>query len=151
MTSRIAEVSSEADQTGRHVKDVHDDIAGLATAMDDLRHSVICVVRTSTTEVDRRQSRRYEVDLPCRLEFAGDGIHTARVRDLSDGGGRIEGGPAMRTGDRGALRLDGLGTALPFTVCVADDGMSHMAFTLDEATAAPLRVMLDRPRQRAAA
>ncbi len=151
MTSRIAEVSSEADQTGRHAADVHDDIGSLDTAVDELRHSVIRVVRTSTVEIDRRQGRRYQVNLPCRLELAGGGNHTARVVDLSDGGAMIEAAPQMQVGDRGLLRLDCFSSALPFTVRDADAGIAHVVFALDAATAASFHAMLDGLGQRLAA
>ena len=151
MTSRIAEVSSEADQTGRHAADVHDDIGSLDTAVDELRHSVIRVVRTSTVEIDRRQGRRCQVNLACRLELAGGGDHTARVADLSDGGAMIEAAPQMQTGDRGLLRLDGFSSALPFTVRDADAATARVVFALDEATAASFHAMLDRLGQHLAA
>jgi methyl-accepting chemotaxis protein len=151
MTSRIAEVSSEADQTARRAADVHDDIGSLDTAVDELRHSVIRVVRTSTVEFDRRQGRRYQVNLPCRLELAAGGNHTARVADLSDGGAMIEAAPQMQAGDRGVLRLDGFKSALPFTVRDANAGTARVVFALAEATATSLHTMLDRLGQRVAA
>jgi methyl-accepting chemotaxis protein len=151
MTSRIAEVSSEAEQTGRHAADVHADIAGLATAVKDLRHSVIQVVRTSTVEVDRRQSCRYQLDIPCRLELPDGGSHTARAGNLSDGGASVEAGPAMQVGDRGVLRLEGFGSGLQFIVRGTGDGILHVAFALDEATATSLHAMLERQGQRLAA
>ena len=123
MTSRIAEVSSEADQTGRHAADVHDDIGSLDTAVDELRHSVIRVVRTSTVEIDRRQARRYQLDLPCRLELAGGGVHAARVADLSDGGAMIEAAPKCRR-EIAACFVWTASSALPFTV---RDAMRHRA------------------------
>jgi methyl-accepting chemotaxis protein len=151
MTSRIAEVSSEADQTGRHAAGVHDDIGSLETAVNQLRESVIRVVRTSTVEVDRRQALRHQLDLPGRLELPGGGIHTTRVSDLSEGGAKIGDAPAMQAGERGVLRLDGFDSALPFTVRDANAGTARVVFALDAATAASLHVMLDRLGQRLAA
>ncbi len=151
MTSRIAEVSGEADQTARRAADVHDDIGSLDTAVDELRHSVIRVVRTSTVEFDRRHDRRYQVDLPCHLELAIGGSHAARVADLSDGGAMIEAAPQMQAGDRGVLRLDGFKSALPFTVRDADAGTARVVFALAEATATSLHTMLDRLGQHVAA
>jgi hypothetical protein len=147
MTSRITEVSGEADQTGRHAADVHDNIAALAMAVEELRHSVIRVVRTSTPEVDRRASRRHQMDLACHLELAGGGSHTARIADLSAGGARVQAGPTMQAGDRGTLRLDGVGFGLPFAARDAGDGVLRLAFTLDEATAVSLRSLLGRLEQ----
>jgi methyl-accepting chemotaxis protein len=48
MTSRINDVSAEAVDTGRLAVTVRDDTASLNQAMEELRHSVIQVVRTST-------------------------------------------------------------------------------------------------------
>jgi methyl-accepting chemotaxis protein len=130
---------------------VHDDIGSLETAVNQLRESVIRVVRTSTVEVDRRQAPRHQLDLPCRLELPGGGVHTTRVSDLSEGGAKIGGAPAMQAGERGVLRLDGFDSALPFTVRDANAGTARVVFALDAATAASLHVMLDRLGQRLAA
>ena len=48
MTSRINDVSAEAVDTGRLAVNVRDDTVSLNQAMEELRHSVIQVVRTST-------------------------------------------------------------------------------------------------------
>ena len=55
MTTRTAEVSIEAEQTGKRAVEVRDNAAGLNTAVAALRHSLIRVVRTATTE-DRREA-----------------------------------------------------------------------------------------------
>ena len=62
MTTRTAEVSTEARQTGRHAAEVRETAIGLNDAMEELHHSVVHAVRTSTTEVDRRADVRYEVE-----------------------------------------------------------------------------------------
>jgi methyl-accepting chemotaxis protein len=59
---------------------------------------VIQVVRTPTAEVDRRQRRRHAVNQTGRLAVAGQGDHTARVTDLSEGGALVSGVPDMRMG-----------------------------------------------------
>ncbi len=58
MTRRIGEVSAEAERTGQRCAKVRDDTAGLATLVDELKHSVILVVRSSMADVDRRQAAR---------------------------------------------------------------------------------------------
>jgi len=151
MTARIAEVSSEAEKTGRQAEGVHVEIGGLATAVGDLRHSVIRVVRTSTLEVDRRHSPRYPTNLPCHLELADGSTHAARAHYLSDGGSFIESGPSMQPGDRGVLRLDGIRLDLPFTVRDAPDGALHVAFALDPAAVASFHAVVEQLGQRPAA
>ena len=56
MSGRITEVSAEAEQTERHALSVRENAAALEVAVAELRHAVIRVVRTSTTEVDRRRA-----------------------------------------------------------------------------------------------
>ena len=151
VTSRITEVSTEAVRTGRRAADVHDSIAGLVTSVDTLRRTVIRVVRTSTAEVDRRQSWRYQAHLACRIEVVGGGIHAARICDISEAGAQVQSGPAMQAGDHGTLRLEGADLGIPFTMRSGADGNLHLTFALDAATAASLRAVLERLPQRIAA
>jgi methyl-accepting chemotaxis protein len=151
MTSRTSEVSSEAAGTSRHAVDLRDNTVGLGQAVEELRHSVIEVVRTSTAEVDRRQGRRHAVDLTARLAIAGQGDHAARVSDLSEGGALVRGVPDVPDGTHGTLRLTGLAVGLPCVVRLTDaDGM-HVAFDLDAAATAALRPMIDSLALRPAA
>ena len=143
MTNRTAEVSLEAEQTGKHAAEVRDNAGGLNTAVEELRHSVIRVVRTSTTEVDRRHDRRFPENLACRISIAGRSS-TAHVADLSEHGAFVLDGPSAPTGTRGTLTLDSVGFALPFIVRSVDANGSHLAFELDEATAAKFRPMPER-------
>ena len=55
MSGRITEVSAEAEQTEQHALSVRENAAALETAVAELRHAIIRVVRTSTTDVDRRR------------------------------------------------------------------------------------------------
>jgi methyl-accepting chemotaxis protein len=150
MTDRTAEVSSEAERTGEHATEVHENVAALNTALGELRHSVIRVVRTSTTEVDRRHDSRYPVDLACRLAIAG-GSSTARVVDLSEHGAHVRGGPSVPVGSRGTLTIDTVGFGLPFSVRTAEDDAQHLMFELDQATAAKFQPFLERLSTRRAA
>jgi len=151
ITGRIAEVSAEAQETGQHAADVQIDAAGLAEMVSELRRTVMRVIRTSTTEVDRRTSPRYAVDLPCRLTVTGHGVLNARVIDLSEGGARIQGAAALPIGARGTLELDGVRPALPFTVRDADGLMLGVTFELDLTATAGLRPVLERLASRPAA
>jgi methyl-accepting chemotaxis protein len=151
ITSRIAEVSAEAQETGQQASDVQIGAAGLAELVGDLRRTVVRVIRTSTTEVDRRASGRYDVDLPCRLTVVGHGVVNARMIDLSEGGARIQGAETVPAGAHGTLSVDGVGTALPFTVRDAHGGVLRVAFDIDETATAALRSMLERLASRLAA
>jgi methyl-accepting chemotaxis protein len=51
MTARTTEVSAEATETKRQAAEVRDNASGLHTAMEELRHSLVRVVRTATSNV----------------------------------------------------------------------------------------------------
>jgi methyl-accepting chemotaxis protein len=150
MTSRTAEVSAEAEQTGRHAAEVGENAVALNAAIGELRHSVIRVVRTSTTEVDRRQAERFPVDLPCPLSIAGQSS-TARVTDMSMHGAYIRSGSIVPVGTRGTLTADSIGFPLQFTVRATENDGLRLMFELDVATAARLAPNLERLSVRRAA
>ena len=149
MTSRTSEVSTEAAGTGRHAADLRDNTLALNEAVEELRHSVIQVVRTSTAAVDRRQGPRYATDLLGRLAIAGQGEHTVQISDLSEGGVCLHEAPEMPVGAQGSLHIDGVAVALPCVMRAADSGGVHMEFGRDAAAA--LLPLLEKLRTRAAA
>ncbi len=150
MTARTAEVSAEARETGSQAAEVHGNAVGLNEAMEELRHTVIRVVRTATPEVDRRATPRYPVDLTCQLTVAGQS-HSARLADLSDAGAHLCGGPLLQAGSRGTLSVQGFGSPLPFVVRQSEGDTLRVAFALDEATAAQFRGTAERLTRRRAA
>ena len=114
-------------------------------------HSVIRVVRTSTTEVDRRKAIRHQIDLPCRLNVHGHAAYTARVTDISEGGASIRDGPSLPAGTRAELALDGIGFMLPCVIRAGSDDSLHLMFELDATTRVKFQPVLERPAQRRAA
>jgi methyl-accepting chemotaxis protein len=151
ITGRIAEVSTEAQETGQQAADVQIGAAGLAELVSELRRTVVRVIRTSTAEVDRRASRRYAVDLPCRLTMPGRRALSARVIDFSERGARIQCGEELPVGTRGTLGLDGVGSILPFIVRDTSGSVLGIGFELDPTASTALRQMLDRLASRPAA
>ncbi len=73
----IAAVSHEAADTGRHAVDPRDSMAVPNHAVEELRHSLIKEVRTSTAEVDRRQIWRDTVEIAGRLSIADHNTRSA--------------------------------------------------------------------------
>jgi methyl-accepting chemotaxis protein len=142
MSQRTTDLSSEAVRTGRQAVDLRDDTAVLNKAVEELRHSVIQVVRTSTAEVDRRKTLRHQVNLSGAFAAAGGGEHAIRVSDLSESGACIRDAPDMPAGARGSLRIDGASVALPCVVRTSDDAGLHVAFDLDAAAVAAFRPVL---------
>jgi methyl-accepting chemotaxis protein len=150
MTRRTQEVSNEAEQTGRHATEVRENAVALDTAVSNLSHSVIRVVRTSTAEADRRADQRYAVDLPCRLSIDG-AMSEAIVANLSVHGAFVRNAPPAPVGAKGTLTMHGLGLALSFSVRATENDTMHLAFELDEASAARVQSLIGQvPGRRAA-
>jgi methyl-accepting chemotaxis protein len=143
MSERTAEVSVEAEQTGHRASQVRDNAAALNTAVGDLRHSVIRVVRTSSSDADRRGAVRYPTDLSCHLTVPGQAPCAARLSDLSRGGASVRGSPPLATGVNGVVQVAGIRVGLPFTVVSSGDDVLRLAFDLASETAAELGAFLD--------
>jgi methyl-accepting chemotaxis protein len=130
---------------------VRENASALELAVAELRHAVIRVVRTSTTEVDRRQATRYAVDLGCRLSAAG-GMHRGKVVDLSETGAKLQDAPLLAVGSGGAISIDGVALPLPFVVRSADDrGALHVEFGTSAAARSAVAALLERMQQKRAA
>ncbi|CAH2601955.1 HAMP domain-containing protein [Rhodovastum atsumiense] len=139
MSGRAAEVSAEAERTDQNAGSVQQGAAGLSVAMAELRRTVVRVVRTSTSEVDRRQDLRHSVNLPGQVTVAGGGARPVRVADISHGGARIVSDVPLAKGSRGSLSFGMVAQPLPFMVLSCDDGAVHLGFEHTEASSAALR------------
>jgi hypothetical protein len=93
--------------------------------------------------MNRRRATRYEVDLPCRVSVPGGPDRPARVRDISQGGASIDNAPLLSPGERGTIRLEGVGFALPFAVVSSAGDRLRVTFELDDATVPRFRPFLD--------
>ena len=150
MTRRVGEVTTEAEQTDHCAAAVRDNASGLNAAVEELKHSLIRVVRTSTADVDRRTALRYNINVPCRLTVGGQ-THEARIANLSEGGARVIGAAELRKGVSGTLILNGASWRLPFRVLDDGSGAARVAFDLDATTAAALRDYIEQLARRRAA
>ncbi|WP_109118759.1 methyl-accepting chemotaxis protein [Azospirillum sp. TSO22-1] len=124
---RIAEVSTEADLTGRqatHVGGASDDVAH---AIERLRTVLVRVVRTSTSDADRRGDPRFAVEAPCAVALGGQ-EQGAVIGNLSRGGAMLRGVAAAAPGARGTLVLADAGVRLGFTVVQRDGEATHVRF-----------------------
>ena len=150
VTNRITDVSNETSGVRQLAVEVRDNIVALNQAVEELRHSVIRAVRSSTSDVDRRREQRYPVDVGARLSVGGT-EHAVRVGDLSAGGAYLHGVASLPIGTRGSVRLDGVAAALGCEVRAADQDGAHVAFVLDGAARAALEPLLRQAGQRRAA
>ena len=130
MTRRISEVSAEAEQTGERSAQVRGDTAALNAMVDELKHSVIRVVRTSTAEVDRRATRRRPCLADATITRQGQ-VGKAVIRDISERGCFAETELRCIPGQHVEVVLDGFGLRLTGSVTHAADDGSHIAFIGD--------------------
>jgi methyl-accepting chemotaxis protein len=151
MSGRASEVSAEAAQTDQNATELHENAAGLAVSMTELRQAVIRAVRTSTSEVNRRAEQRYELPLQGRLTVPGRAPQPVRVADISTGGVRLLPGPSLAPRSGVSLLLDNVDKALPSTVLECDETGSRLKFNLDEAASLALQQVLERITARKAA
>jgi len=144
MTRRITEVSAEADRTGQRSTQVRDDTAAMSTMVDELKHSLIRVVRTSTEDVNRRHEARYPVHFEGRISVAGRPGGGAMVVDVSEHGAAVTASPPLPIGTRGTLEVDRFGMPLPFVVRATENETMHLSFDLDVANADRFARMLQQ-------
>ena len=115
MTTRITEVSAEAGETGHQAVEVRENATGLSDAMDELRHSVVRVVRTATTEVDRRASRRRPCLVEATVSHEGQS-EVGTLHDISERGCYVVSKLRCPVGCQVNVALSGLGKRLQCTV-----------------------------------
>jgi len=135
MTAHAADVSVEAEETGRRAAEVRDNANGLTSALEDLRHSVVTMLRAARPNVDRGTDGRCQVDLPCRLT-AGDQTCAPRIADSLDAAACVSGGSALPVGSCFMLDIEGAGFPLPVVVRLHEADTLLLAFTLEETTTA---------------
>jgi methyl-accepting chemotaxis protein len=135
MTSRATEVSDEAKKTGQQAADVLANTTGLDGAMQDLHKSVIHLVRTSTSEVDRRRYRRRPCHVEAKLTCQGRS-ETASLHNISERGCHAITALRLQTGQRVELTLPRFSTHLEGTVIEQSEDGLHIAFLGDGLPAA---------------
>jgi methyl-accepting chemotaxis protein len=125
-TAEIARSVSETARAADRVSQCTDDVRGAArethlqagsvretaltleAAVQGLRKTVIRVVRTSTSEINRRMDPRIPVDLAATLTLSGQPPLPVRVADLSIGGALLQGVDHFAPGQPARLAVEGL-------------------------------------------
>jgi methyl-accepting chemotaxis protein len=135
VATQIVSVSNEAAETGRRASEIRDGSRDVAGKVDHLRATLVRVIRTSTSDVDRRSSARVTLRSPGTVNWQGRSIKV-RVRDLSLGGAMIEESMAEIPVDaRVTLVIDGIAAELACTVARKDGTTALLFFNLSEQTA----------------
>lgn len=129
---QIVTVSNEAVETGRRAAEIRDGSSEIASKVDSLRSVLVRVIRTSTSDVDRRSVPRIEIDRKGSME-AGRARYVVLVRDISVGGALIQAElPPTMLGATVGLNVDGLGPRFDGSVVRIDGDSVSIKFSLSE-------------------
>ncbi len=151
VASQIASVSAEATETGRRASEIRDGSAEIAGKVDELRSTLVRVIRTSTTDVDRRLSSRLRLDCGGTLSMQGLASRV-RVRDVGLAGVLIDQAvPEAVIGMPVRLTVDGLQIELTGTIARKDAGTTLIGLRLstDAEKALSEHLMSERPAEAA--
>ena len=144
VSSRISKVSDEATMTRAGAAEVETVAVDVAQGIEALRDTLVRVVRTATSEVDRRQKPRFHVDLPGSVRAGAGAAVAAVVRNLSAGGALLETAATLAPGAHGAIEVRGFARPLACVVKSSSAGSLHVKFELDAATAADFEEFFTR-------
>ena len=153
MSTRIREVTAEAEQTGGQASRVHTDAGRLADQVRDLGQVVVRIVRSSTGDVDRRHFRRVSADISVEIRLNGGAPQPVRIADLSEAGARLLGSAGAAPGMSGILLPGWMGwtEALPFTVMRGDPDGFGIRFQVTDTVRDALRALAEKLASRPAA
>ncbi len=138
VASRIAAVSDEAATTNRQAGTMRTSTAEVAEQMAGMQRNIVQVVRTASTDANRRMNARYPAQDPCTLVL-GDGRHPARLVNISRGGAMVSSAARPQPGIMATLALDSHGGASTQARVVAsgeDSGEVRLAFAAESFTPA---------------
>jgi aerotaxis receptor len=153
VTEQIGVVSDDAAASQERAADIRGASSSVATSIADLRTGIIRIIRTTTTDAERRSSKRVAVVAPCVV--LADGVeHTAQLIDLSETGARLFAPVHLPAGSQATLRLGGADSVARFTVHeIYRDGSIGVAFAGDDVSAvflAAVQRLLEEAERRAA-
>lgn len=116
VAQQITTVSKEAVETGRRALEIREGSSLVAQKVDSLRQILVRVIRTSTSDVDRREGKRHDVDIPVRVKSPA-GIRNTRIMNISNAGALLDDpGREFVPGHRIQIKIDMVETEVSGTV-----------------------------------
>jgi methyl-accepting chemotaxis protein len=126
----IGRVAINAGTTRDRAADGLGDTKALEDILADLRKRLMRVVRSASSDMDRRRSKRIPLNLGCAVKLRGGGTQTVSLADISAGGAAVRGLNGATDGCEGTLQIDALTAALTFGVLKSDeDGIARVRFS----------------------
>jgi methyl-accepting chemotaxis protein len=145
VATQIVSVSNEAVETSRRASEIRDGSTDIAGKVDELRATLVRVIRTSTSDVDRRSSARVVMDQRGQLEFRGT-VRRVTVHDLAVGGARVDAFAGAEIGTEVTLVIDQILTKLKGRVARTDADSVLLQWELDAKAEAAVRRLIETPR-----
>ena len=142
VSSRINEVSKEASETGKMAVDVGVLSDKVAVAVRDLRAVLVEVVRTSTSDVDRRSSPRHDASRDINMRYNGS-AERAKIENISEGGALLSTDVDMVVGSKVDLDLHSGGASTRATVRNVTDGKVSVEFDSTKLTETDIKRLSD--------
>ncbi len=128
MTARIEHVSQDADGSRELARQLRSTAEAVGREVEALGRAVTRVVRSSTTETDRRAHPRFEADVAVTVMRDGGTAATGRLADISVGGAWLVDIGPCGTGDRLRIDLPALRRTMTGTVIEAHGSDVHVRF-----------------------
>lgn len=142
VASQISSVSAEATETGRRASEIRDGSTVIAGKVDELRATLVRVIRTSTADVDRRGAPRLDLNREGTLVAQGQ-TYRVRVSDVSMGGVLIgETVPGLGLGKSVRLTVDGLDLDLTGDIARIERDTTLVALKLSQEAQKKLSALL---------
>jgi methyl-accepting chemotaxis protein len=135
VAARITDVSDEAKTTGGRATEVSGIATEVADAIEQLRTTLVRVVRTAAPAANRRRKPRYHLERDAVVEVGGKRMRV-RTGNISVGGATLVGEfGALVTDQWVQLTITGLGEPLRSVVLCVEHNRCHVKFDLDPETA----------------
>ncbi|AUN33188.1 methyl-accepting chemotaxis protein [Niveispirillum cyanobacteriorum] len=148
VSRRIALVSEEAHGTGQKALLLREVSTHVTDGVNALRQTLVRVVRTAISDVDRRGSRRYQVGQTVSVQIGGR-VMEASLDNVSSGGALLS-LDGVNMGQKGQLTWHQLPTPISFTIMASELGSCSVRFDHDDAGQQALASRLDGLRLQAA-
>jgi methyl-accepting chemotaxis protein len=129
---KMSNVSRDAGAVDDRAAEVRTAIGHVASSLSALRSTLVKVVRTTTTEANRRQWPRFKANLRARMTGPGIGQLDAVLVDISEGGAWIRCTHNLKNDASGTMRIDGFDRDLPFSVRGREQDALHVEFELGQ-------------------
>ena len=150
VATRIGEVLDEAGLAGKLAAEMNDEAEQVDAATVKLKSALVRAVRTSVSEIDRREHPRYEAATICQVVVGGQTV-SARLVDISAGGAAIQGTFSVSDQQRLRLRFAGIEREVAALVRRQGHDRLHVQFDGGTLSQSDLAIILRQGKQQPAA